>query len=71
MCKQRGRRLAESLATVRRNNQMLEELVAWLNGAESTLFGLDQEPVPGDAEVIKELIKDHQVSNDFMYMVRP
>lgn len=61
MCKQRGRKLAEALATLRRNNALLDELVAWLNGAEGTLTGLDQEPIPGDIQVIQDLLQDHQV----------
>ncbi|OWF34915.1 Dystonin [Mizuhopecten yessoensis] len=60
MCKQRGRKLAEGLAVLRRNNALLDELVAWLNGAEGTLTGLDQEPIPGDLQVIQDLLQDHQ-----------
>lgn len=61
MCKQRGIKLAEGLQTMRRNNAILDDLLAWLNGAEATLMGLDQEPIPGDIQVIMDLLKDHQV----------
>lgn len=46
---------------MRRNNAILDDLLAWLNGAEATLMGLDQEPIPGDIQVIMDLLKDHQV----------
>lgn len=61
MCKQHGIKLAQGLQTMRRNNAILDDLLAWLNGAETNLMGLDQEPVPGDIQVIMDLLKDHQV----------
>ena len=61
MCKQRGMKLAEGLASIRRNTMLLDELLAWLNSAEGTLTGLDQEPIPGDIQVIMDLLTDHQV----------
>lgn len=61
MCKQRGIKLAEGLQIMRRNNAILDDLLAWLNSAEGTLMGLDQEPIPGDIQVIMDLLKDHQV----------
>lgn len=38
MCKQRGIKLAEGLQTMRRNNAILDDLLAWLNGAEANLI---------------------------------
>lgn len=61
MCKTRGKKMAENLSTVRSNTRLLDDLLAWLNGAETTLINVDQEPIPGDIQVIHDLIKDHQV----------
>ena len=60
--RQRGTRLRDGLANFRRTNALLEELIAWLNGAENKLFNDNAEPIPDDAEIIIGLIKDHQVN---------
>jgi hypothetical protein len=57
--------LAEGLSTVRANTRLLDDLLGWLTGAESTLINVDQEPIPGDIQVINDLIKDHQVIKMF------
>lgn len=59
--RQRGNRLRDGLATLRRNNQLLEELIAWLNTAETKLFNENSEPIPDDTDVINTLIAEHQV----------
>ena len=46
---------------LRQTNSLLEELIAWLNGAENKLFNDNAEPIPDDAEIIVALIQDHQV----------
>ena len=58
--RQRGTRLRDGLGNLRRTNALLEELIAWLNGAETKLFNDNAEPIPDDAEIIVALIKDHQ-----------
>ena len=59
--RQRGTRLRDGLANFRRTNSLLEELIAWLNGAETKLFNDNAEPIPDDTEIIVALIQDHQV----------
>lgn len=60
MCKQRGITLGESLQTVRRNNAILDDLLVWLNKAETSRMRWDQEPIPNDKQVIVDLLKNHQ-----------
>ena len=61
LSRQRQRRLTEALTDVRRNNTLLDELIAWLNGAEVKLTDLDRESIPRDMQIIQDLIKQHQV----------
>ena len=58
--RQRGTRLRDGLANHRRINALLEELIAWLNGAETKLFNDNAEPIPDDTEIIVGLIREHQ-----------
>ncbi|XP_046365486.2 microtubule-actin cross-linking factor 1, isoforms 1/2/3/5-like isoform X11 [Haliotis rufescens] len=58
--RQRGHRLAEGLTHLRKNNALLEELLAWLNSAEVKLHNQDQEPLPEEIPAIMELIREHQ-----------
>jgi len=46
---------------MRRNNQLLEELIAWLNRAEDKLYNDNAEPIPDDVEIINQLIREHLV----------
>merc|ERR1719192_1307668 len=39
---------------------LLDELMQWLIGKEQTLVTLEQEPLPDDLEIIRELIMEHQ-----------
>lgn len=38
---------------------LLEELLAWLAGLESTLTTLESEPLPEDIPTLEQLIADH------------
>ncbi|KAH3698995.1 hypothetical protein DPMN_073941 [Dreissena polymorpha] len=69
--KQRGDRLRNGLALLRRNNQLLEELIAWLNGAETRLFNENAEPIPDDVDVIHKLLTDHQEFQNEMSTKQP
>ena len=60
--RQRSQRLTNGLADLRRSNQLLEELLAWLNGAEVTLTEVERQPIPEDMAIIQQLLKEHQVS---------
>ncbi|KAK7099742.1 hypothetical protein V1264_022800 [Littorina saxatilis] len=60
LCKQRNQRLTGGLADLRNSNVLLEELLAWLNGAEVTLTDREQQPIPEDMTVIQDLLKEHQ-----------
>ena len=41
---------------------MLDELMAWLTGAEASLIAQDQQPVPDNIPIIEQLLCDHQVN---------
>ena len=39
---------------------LIDELMQWLIGKEQHLAILEQEPLPDDLEIIRELIVEHQ-----------
>ncbi|CAL1261306.1 unnamed protein product [Larinioides sclopetarius] len=59
--KQRDQRLRDHLLSLRDINSLLEELLAWLIKAESSLTELEAQPLPDDLPTLDELIKEHQV----------
>ncbi|XP_075219795.1 dystonin-like protein short stop isoform X24 [Lycorma delicatula] len=58
--KQREQRLQEHLRSLQDLDTLLEELLAWLAGLESTLTTLEAEPLPDDILTLEALIADHQ-----------
>jgi len=58
--KQREQRLQEHLRSLRDLEGLLEELLAWLAGLESTLLTLEAEPLPDDIPTLESLISDHR-----------
>lgn len=44
------------------NAELLEELLAWIQWAETTLIQRDQEAMPQNIDQVKALITEHQVS---------
>ncbi|KAK3581860.1 hypothetical protein CHS0354_032763 [Potamilus streckersoni] len=62
-CQGRGKKLRDALDNVHNNNSLLEELIGWLNSAETRIFNANGIPIPNDEEAIVELLREHQ---DFM-----
>lgn len=60
--KQHEQRLETALTEVLNNANLLEELLSWLQWAETTLIQRDTEPLPQDIPQLKTLISEHQVS---------
>lgn len=60
--KQHEQRLETALAELLNNATLLEELLSWLQWAETTLVQRDTEPLPQDIPQLKTLITEHQVS---------
>lgn len=60
--KQHEQRLETALTEVLNNANLLEELLSWLQWAETTLVQRDTEPLPQDIPQLKNLITEHQVS---------
>lgn len=54
--------MRDHLLSLKDINDLLEELLAWLNNAESSLTALEAEPLPDDVVILDSLIKEHQVS---------
>ena len=69
--RQRNQKLANGLQDLKKSNQLLEELLAWLNGAEVQLSDLERQPIPEDMAVIQELLKDHQDFQNEMSSKQP
>ncbi|KAM6312936.1 microtubule-actin cross-linking factor 1, isoforms 6/7-like [Podargus strigoides] len=58
--KQHHQRLESVLSELVANAQLLEEPLAWIQLAESTLLQRDQEPMPQNIGQVKALIAEHQ-----------
>jgi len=57
---QRQERLEDHKRQLQELLALLDELMQWLIGKEQTLVQLEQEPLPDDLEIIRELIVEHQ-----------
>lgn len=59
--RQHQQRLAAALSEVQSTQELVENLLAWLQWAETTLNTKDKEPMPQEIEEVKALIAEHQV----------
>lgn len=59
--KQHEQRLETALTEVLNNANLLEELLTWLQWAETTLIQRDTESLPQDIPELKTLVTEHQV----------
>jgi dystonin len=60
LSEQKYKRLSEALETCKENESILNELLAWLQGAEATLTALEQKPIANNLEIVEQLLQDHQ-----------
>ncbi|XP_056154000.1 microtubule-actin cross-linking factor 1 [Lampris incognitus] len=69
--KQHEQRLETALTELLNNANLLEELLSWLNWAETTLVQRDTEPLPQDIPQLKTLITEHQMFMEEMTRKQP
>ncbi|XP_061521091.1 microtubule-actin cross-linking factor 1 isoform X14 [Phycodurus eques] len=69
--KQHEQRLEAALTEVLNNANLLEELLSWLQWAETTLVQRDTEPLPQDIPQVKGLITEHQMFMEEMTRKQP
>ncbi|XP_034747883.1 microtubule-actin cross-linking factor 1 isoform X9 [Etheostoma cragini] len=69
--KQHEQRLETALTEVLNNANLLEELLSWLQFAETTLVQKDTEPLPQDIPQLKTLITEHQIFMEEMTRKQP
>ncbi|KAI7798683.1 putative microtubule-actin cross-linking factor 1 [Triplophysa rosa] len=69
--KQHEQRLETALTEVLNNSTLLEELLSWLQWAETTLVQRDTESLPQDIPQLKTLITEHQVFMEEMTRKQP
>ncbi|KAG7457647.1 hypothetical protein MATL_G00229410 [Megalops atlanticus] len=69
--KQHEQRLEAALTELLNNATLLEELLTWLQWAETTLVQRDTEPLPQDIPQLKTLITEHQVFMEEMTRKQP
>uniref|UniRef100_A0A3B3DQR3 EF-hand domain-containing protein n=1 Tax=Oryzias melastigma TaxID=30732 RepID=A0A3B3DQR3_ORYME len=69
--KQHEQRLETALTEVLNNANLLEELLSWLQWAETTLIQRDTEPLPQDIPQLKTLISEHQTFIEEMTRKQP
>lgn len=60
--RQHQQRLAAALTELRSNQELLENLLTWLQWAESNLDDKDKEALPQEIDEVKGLIAEHQAS---------
>uniref|UniRef100_A0A8C2BDI7 Microtubule actin crosslinking factor 1 n=1 Tax=Cyprinus carpio TaxID=7962 RepID=A0A8C2BDI7_CYPCA len=69
--KQHEQRLETALTELLNNATLLEELLSWLQWAETTLVQRDTEPLPQDITQLKTLISEHQMFMEEMTRKQP
>ncbi|CAL9690837.1 unnamed protein product [Knipowitschia caucasica] len=69
--KQHEQRLETALTEVLNNANLLEELLSWLQFAESTLIQRDTDALPQDIPQLKTLISEHQTFMEEMTRKQP
>ncbi|XP_053274175.1 microtubule-actin cross-linking factor 1, isoforms 6/7, partial [Pleuronectes platessa] len=69
--KQHEQRLETALTEVLSNANLLEELLSWLQWAETTLVQRDADSLPQDITQLKSLITEHQTFMEEMTMKQP
>uniref|UniRef100_A0A8D0G4W8 Microtubule actin crosslinking factor 1 n=1 Tax=Sphenodon punctatus TaxID=8508 RepID=A0A8D0G4W8_SPHPU len=69
--KQHKQRLETALSELVANAELLEELLAWIQWAETTLIQRDQEPIPQNIDQVKALIAEHQSFMEEMTRKQP
>ncbi|XP_062342611.1 microtubule-actin cross-linking factor 1 isoform X3 [Osmerus eperlanus] len=69
--KQHEQRLETALTELLNNATLLEELLSWLQWAETTLVQRDTEPLPQDITQLKTHITEHQVFMEEMTRKQP
>lgn len=60
--RQHQQRLATALTELLNTQELLENLLTWLQWAETNLDDKDKEPLPQEIEEVKNLIAEHQVN---------
>lgn len=60
--RQHQQRLATALTDLLATQELLENLLTWLQWAETNLNEKDKEPLPQEIEEVKSLIAEHQVN---------
>lgn len=61
--RQHQQRLAGALSELLATQQLLEDLLIWLQWAETNLNDKDTEPLPQEIDEVKTLIAEHQVKS--------
>ena len=63
LAQERTLKLREALEQCRENENMLDELLAWLQGAEATLTALEHKPIGSSGatlDTVEQMLHDHQ-----------
>ncbi|XP_062818944.1 microtubule-actin cross-linking factor 1 isoform X15 [Anolis carolinensis] len=69
--KQHQQRLEAALSELVANAQLLEQLLAWIQWAETALIQRDQDPMPQNIDQVKALIAEHQSFMEEMTRKQP
>ncbi|XP_041438138.1 microtubule-actin cross-linking factor 1 isoform X18 [Xenopus laevis] len=68
---QHQQRLQTALSDLMANSELLDELLSWIQWAETTLIQRDQDPMPQNIDQVKALISEHQVFMEEMTQKQP
>lgn len=66
--RQHQQRLATALTELLATQELLENLLTWLQWAETNLNDKDKESLPQEIEEVKSLIAEHQVLSPFLLL---
>eukprot|EP00079_Xenopus_tropicalis_P021542 XP_012812889.1 PREDICTED: microtubule-actin cross-linking factor 1 isoform X20 [Xenopus tropicalis] len=68
---QHQQRLQTALSELLANSELLDELLSWIQWAETTLIQRGQDPMPQNIDQVKALISEHQVFMEEMTQKQP
>ena len=46
---------------LKNSSSMIDELLGWLASSESTLTAMEEDPLPPEASLIEDMLREHQV----------
>lgn len=68
---QRERKIGDNLSSLKDQANLLEQLMAWLTGAEASLLAQDAQDIPDNIPIIDQLLHDHATFEQDIHAKQP